>query len=149
MCVLLNADGWFRLKIFFINKTITMFTFRKNYFFGFLILLLVEIYIAIYVHDSFIRPFFGDFLVVILLYCLLRSFLKIDWLWVAIGVLIFSFVLEVMQYFKLVNMLGLQDVKLARIVIGTSFAWEDLVAYTLGIWTVVFIERKWNPRNVL
>lgn len=126
-----------------------MFTFRKNYFFGFLILLLVEIYIAIYVHDSFIRPFFGDFLVVILLYCLLRSFLKIDWLWVAIGVLIFSFVLEVMQYFKLVNMLGLQDVKLARIVIGTSFAWEDLVAYTLGIWTVVFIERKWNPRNVL
>lgn len=126
-----------------------MFTFRKNYFFGFLILLLVEIYIAIYVHDSFIRPFFGDFLVVILLYCLLRSFLKLNWFRIAIGVLIFSFVLEILQYFDLVNLLGLQDIKLARIIIGTSFAWEDLVAYTLGIWTVVFIERKWNPRNVL
>ncbi len=121
-----------------------MFTFRKKYFLAFIILLLIEIYIGMYVHDSFIRPFFGDFLVVILLYCLLMSFLKIDWFKIAIGVLIFSFVLEFLQYFKLVNMLGLQDIKLARIIIGTSFAWEDLVAYTFGIWTVVFIERNYG-----
>ena len=39
-----------------------------------LLLLAIEIAIAVFVHDQFIRPFFGDFLAVIFVYCGLRIF---------------------------------------------------------------------------
>jgi hypothetical protein len=40
---------------------------RKTYFWIFLGLLLLEIGIALFVHDDFIRPYVGDVLVTVLL----------------------------------------------------------------------------------
>jgi hypothetical protein len=62
----------------------------------------------------------------------------------AIGVLIFSYVVEILQYFKVVELLGLERSNFARIVIGTSFEWMDLVAYTTGIGLVLLIENRIN-----
>lgn len=107
-----------------------------------LVLFVVEICIALFFHDNFIRPFVGDFLVVILIYCFVRSFFNLPTLKLAIGVLIFSFFIEILQYFKIVNVLGLQQSKIAKIVIGTSFEWTDLVAYTLGIGLVLLLDRN-------
>lgn len=42
------------------------------------------------------------------------------------------------QYFELVNLLNLGDSKIATTVIGTSFDWKDLVAYTIGF-ILIFI----------
>ncbi len=114
--------------------------FNKNYFIITILLFLVEIFIALYVHDNFIRPYVGDFLVVILIYCFLKSFLHIPVIPTAISVLLFSYCVETLQYFQLVKKLGLQHSKLARIVIGTSFEWIDIIAYTLGIAFVIYIE---------
>jgi hypothetical protein len=116
--------------------------FRKKYFIPALILLIVEILIALYVHDAIIRPYIGDYLVVILLYCLLQSFINAPVVPAAIIVLIFSFVIETLQYFKIVEVLGLQHSTLARVIIGTSFHWIDLVMYALGIVTVLLIEHS-------
>jgi len=44
--------------------------FHLKYFIATVLLFFVEAVIARYMHDSFIRPFGGDFLVVILMYCL-------------------------------------------------------------------------------
>jgi hypothetical protein len=82
-----------------------------------------------------------------LLYCMLKSVCNISVKTAAIAVLIFSFFIEIMQYFQLVNLLGLQNNKLARIVIGTSFAWGDLVAYSLGILAVWLLETKFMVKN--
>jgi hypothetical protein len=123
---------------------------RRHYFTLCLTLLATEIAIALFVHDDFIRPFVGDFLVVILLYCMIRSFTKLTVETVAMAVLIFSFLIETLQYFQIVNLLGLQDVTPARIIIGTTFSWSDICAYALGILFVLFIEtnlkssRTWN-----
>lgn len=118
-----------------------MFQFKCNYFALTILLFLIEITIALYVHDNFVRPYFGDFLVVILLYCFLRSFLKIS-VWVAATlVLVFSFAIETAQYFNIVERLGLQSNKIVKVVLGNSFAWMDLLAYTLGILTVIGIEK--------
>ena len=104
-------------------------------------LFLTEITIALYVHDNFIRPYFGDFLVVILLYCFLMSFLKIS-VWVAAAlVLVFSFAIETAQYFNIVEKLGLQSNKIVKVVLGNSFARMDLLAYTLGILAVISMEK--------
>jgi hypothetical protein len=70
-----------------------------------------------------------------------RSFFNTPVLYTAISVLIFSYLLEILQYFKIVEKLNLQNFKLARIIIGTSFAWVDIVAYSLGIICALFVER--------
>ena len=117
-----------------------MFQFNRNYFILTILLFLTEIAIAMYVHDDFIRPYFGDFLVVILLYCFVKSFVKVSVLIAASLVLVFSFGIEIAQYFNMVEKLGLQHSKIARVVLGNSFAWMDLLAYVLGILTVIGIE---------
>ena len=43
--------------------------------------------------------------------------------------------------FSSINKLGLEDSDFARIFIGTSFEWADLVAYSLGIALVIYLER--------
>jgi hypothetical protein len=111
-----------------------------------LLLFLTEVLIALYAHDRIIRPYIGDLLVVILIYCFVKSFLNTPVWPTAIGVLIFSYTIEVLQYFDLVSLLGLHDSRIARIVIGTSFAWADLLAYTVGIVILLFFERKIIPR---
>ena len=118
-----------------------MFTFNKKYFFLTCLLFFLEVLIALYVHDRFIRPYIGDVLVVILLYCFVKTFIRGHTFSIAIGVMAFSFIIETMQYFKLVNLLGLQQSKLANTVIGNSFSWVDIVAYTVGIAIVLLAER--------
>lgn len=118
-----------------------MFQFNRNYFILTILLFLVETAIALYLHDNFIRPYFGDFLVVMLLYCFLKSFINLS-VWVAAGlVLLFSFTIEIAQYFNMVEKLGLQHYKIAKVVLGNSFAWMDLLAYVLGILAVISIEK--------
>lgn len=119
----------------------TLFIFNKRYFLLTIAIFLTEVLIAMFVHDRFIRPYFGDFLVVILIYCFFKSFLNIAVMPMAIAVLIFSYLVETAQYFNLVYHLGLQDYKLARIVIGVSFEWIDMLAYTLGILAVIGAEK--------
>ena len=119
--------------------------FQRRYFIIFVILLLIEVVIALFAHDNFIRPFFGDFLVVILIYCFIKSFFNTPLVITAIGVLLFSYLIEVLQYFNIVKILGLQNSKLARVVIGTSFEWTDLIAYTLGIGLVILLDKNKQP----
>jgi len=115
--------------------------FQLNYFLFTLLLLLIEICIALFVHDNFIRPYIGDVLVVILLYCFIKSFFDFPVLPTAVAVLFFSFIIETLQYFNIIDLLGLQNYTLARVIIGTSFSWEDIIAYIIGILLVLLVER--------
>jgi len=118
-----------------------MFRIQKKYVILTLLLFLLELFIALYVHDQFVRPYVGDFLVVILLYCFIKSFLDISALKSALYVLLFSYIVEVLQYLRIVDLLGLQKSTVARIIIGTSFSWNDILAYTFGIALVLILER--------
>jgi Protein of unknown function (DUF2809) len=118
-----------------------MLKFRPAYFILTIILLITEICIAKFFHDGFIRNNLGDFLVVILIYCFIRSFFNLSVLSTGIATLLFSYVVEISQYFNVVEKLGLQNSKIARIVMGTSFEWADILAYTLGIGFVLLIEK--------
>jgi len=126
-----------------------MLTFNKNYF-GFAILIFfIEVLIALYINDSFVRPYLGDVLVVILIYCFLKSFLKLPALTVAIAVLVFSFTIEFLQFLNIVEKLGLEESKIARTVIGTSFSWIDLLTYIIGITIVLIIEKYWHKKQMI
>lgn len=68
--------------------------FHTQYFIITVILFVIEILIALYVNDSFIRPYLGDVLVVILIYCAIRAFFDTPVVATAMGVLAFSFLVE-------------------------------------------------------
>jgi DNA integrity scanning protein DisA with diadenylate cyclase activity len=121
------------------NNTNSM-AFNKSYFLLALALFITEVLIGTYMHDAIIRPYGGDFLVVILIYCIVKSFLNLPVLQTACYVLIFAYAVEISQYFHLVNLLGLQNNSVAKILLGTFFSITDLLAYTLGILLVIVSE---------
>ena len=65
----------------------------------------------------------------------------------AVSVLLFSYTVEILQYLKIINVLGLQHSGIARIVIGTSFEWIDLLAYTAGVAIILFVEKQLGKIN--
>jgi uncharacterized protein DUF2809 len=124
-----------------------MFKFRLTYFILFVILLATEICIAKFFNNGFIRNSLGDFLVVILIYCFIRSFLNTTIRSAAVFVLLFSYLVEYLQYLQIVEKLNLHN-KIVRIIIGTSFEWADILAYTLGIGLVLIIEKAAYNKNI-
>ncbi len=106
----------------------------------FLVIFLVELCIALFVSDRIIRPYVGDVLVIALIYYFFRSFLQVDQLKLIIAVLLFACMVEVAQYYNLVQHLGLQHSRFWVIVIGNSFHWLDIVAYVAGAALVGLIE---------
>jgi ABC-type Fe3+-siderophore transport system permease subunit len=123
-----------------------MFTFNKKYFYFTLLLFLIEICIAVFINDTFIRPFIGDVLVVILIYCFVRAFWNIQSSIIALSVLAFSYIIEILQYFNFVKKLGLQNNKILAVALGSTFDWKDIIAYTIGIIVVLWLENRTNTK---
>ena len=121
------------------------FYFNYQYLLPTSVLLAIEIGIALFVNDVLIRPFIGDVLVVILIYCFSRVFLNVNYLKVAFGVLILAFTIEILQYFDYVKLLGLENNRVLSVAMGRTFEWLDFAAYTFGflllITTEIFYER--------
>jgi len=118
--------------------------FNKNYFLLTLLLFAVEVMIALFLHDRVIRPYIGDVIVVILIYCFVKSFFNFAVLPTALGVLLFAFGIETLQYFNIIIHLGLEKSKLATTVIGNSFAWVDMLTYVIGILIVIIAEKSFT-----
>ena len=95
-----------------------MLLFDKTYFTAFVGLLVTEILIALFAHDQIIRPYIGDLLVVILLYAFIKSFLNVPVTPTVIFVLLFSYLIETLQYFNMVQHLGLGKSIIANIILG-------------------------------
>ena len=115
---------------------------KKRIVYGttFLILLIVEVLIALYVHDTFIRPYIGDILVVAVIYSFIRFFIPNRVKFMPLYVFVFAAFVEVLQYFKLVNVLGLEGNTFARIIIGSTFDIKDIICYGIGAIVIFIIE---------
>ena len=100
----------------------------------------VEVLIALFARDGFVRPYIGDMLAVALVYTALRAVTPLR-LVAALGVtLAVAFVIEFAQLFGLLRALGLGDNGLARVVLGGVFDLMDLAAYVAGAVLIVGIE---------
>ncbi len=73
----------------------------------------------------------GDVLVIILIYCFFKSFYNFNTKKLAFAVLLFSFFVEMLQYFHIADILNIQN-KVIRIITGTAFEYTDLLAYFIG-----------------
>jgi len=115
---------------------------NKTYLIIFICIIITEIGIALFLKSGFIRHTFGDFLATILVFSFIKIFSRMSSLKVAITTLIIAFCIEFAQYFQLLNYLNLNQFKLLRVVFGTNFSIQDLVAYTFGVITIYFIDLK-------
>ena len=104
-------------------------------------LLCTEIAIALFVKDKIIRPYIGDLLVVILIYAFVKIWISNRELLVAISVFVFACFIELLQYFHIVEVLGLDDNKVATVIIGSKFNTLDIVMYLMGTIVVILTEK--------
>ena len=116
-----------------------MKTIKTNYLIISCSILIIEITIAVFINDQFIRPIFGDYLASVLVFYLLATFLKTDLNKIAIMSLLTSYTIEFLQYINILELLHLDKIKILNILLGNSFSWTDMLAYTLGIMTVALI----------
>ena len=72
-----------------------MFKFNLKYFLIFISIFIIEVIIALFIKDNFIRPYFGDYLVIFLVYYFLLSFMNADKNKIALGVLVFAFTVSI------------------------------------------------------
>lgn len=97
-----------------------------------LILLIVEVVIALYIHDDFIRPYVGDMLVVVVIYTFIRIWIPEKIRLLPFYVFLFATLVECLQYFRLVELLGLEGNTFFRILLGSTFDWKDIICYAVG-----------------
>ena len=95
-------------------------------------LLGIEVCIALFINDSFIRPYVGDMLVTLLLCCLCRVIIPSKLHLLPLYVFAFAACVEIGQYFDLVALLGLADNRFLSVLMGRTFSWLDLLCYAVG-----------------
>src|SRR6185369_3904403 len=89
------------------------------------VLFVVEVLIALFLHDHLIRPYVGDSLAVVLMYTGLRGFSRLRVLPAAVLALAIAFAIELGQLVHLADHLGLGQNKLAWFVLGHRFEVRD------------------------
>ena len=97
-----------------------------------IILLAIEVFIALYVRDAFIRPYIGDMLVVILIYTFVRIIIPEKIRLLPLYIFLFAAGVEVLQYFDVVRLLGLDGNRFMSILIGSVFDIKDIACYGVG-----------------
>lgn len=105
---------------------------RIGYAVATLILLVIEVLIALFVHDQFVRPYLGDVLVVIVIYTLVRTLIPEKCPMLPLYIFIFAAGVEILQYFHIVSILGLEDNPFFRVLIGSVFDGKDIACYAVG-----------------
>lgn len=104
---------------------------RIMYLVAFLVFFLIEVFIAVFVRDDFIRPYIGDILVVVTLYCFIRVFLPVGVPLLPLYIFFFAVGVEVLQYFKVGEYIG-QGNRIIQTIIGSTFDWVDILCYGIG-----------------
>lgn len=115
---------------------------RLPYLLAGVVLFCVELAIARFLHDPIIRPYGGDALAVVGVYCLARFVALPPWRATLWGSVAFAFLIEGLQGIDAGARLGLDPRSAAGIALGSTFDPFDLVAYAVGAALVVLAERS-------
>jgi len=111
-----------------------------------LALFAIEVVIALYVRDRFVRPHLGDTLAVLLVYCGVRATTRIGVIPAAATAFAVAALVELGQLVGILDLLGWRDSALARTLFGTGFDWMDFLAYAAGAGIAVVAERMHRRR---
>ena len=124
---------------------------KKRFFYltATVILLIIEVLIALYIHDDFVRPYVGDAIVVIVIYTFVRIFVPEKCRLLPLYVFLFAVVIEILQGIHIVNILGVADNRFLRTLIGDSFDIKDILCYGVGCILLWLYESKSKLINLI
>lgn len=107
----------------------------------------IEVCIALFVRDSFVRPVLGDVLAVMLVYCAVLAVFDLRRVYAALFAFAVGVGVETLQYLDALTLIGLQNNPVARVVLGTTFSWGDIVAYGVGAAVALAGDTFWRTRR--
>lgn len=105
---------------------------RLSYMLLFLVFLGIEVLIALFVRDSFIRPYVGDILVTVVICLFIRAVTPFKHKLLPLYVFIFAAAVEIGQYFDFVALLGFENNRFLSVLLGRTFSLADIVCYGIG-----------------
>jgi DNA integrity scanning protein DisA with diadenylate cyclase activity len=89
--------------------------------------------------NPFLRGFVSDIIAVIFIYYVIRFFKRTNPLTLGTGILLFSFLIEFSQLFKITDILGLSN-SLIRTLLGSTYDPLDFIAYLAGVAISVMVD---------
>lgn len=122
---------------------------RITYALIFVTILLIEVLIALFVRDKFVRPYVGDVLIAVLICCLCRVCIPNKVTALPIYVFLFATAVEVTQYFDIVKLLGLENNKLVSTLLGRTFSVADILCYAIGCLGFYLVEKAVRKYSAL
>ena len=117
---------------------------RLCYAGAFLLLLMVEVLIALFVRDDFVRPYLGDVLAVIGVYCGGRILFPQRIRWLSAVVTGFALCVELLQLTDLSALSG--EGSFLAILLGSTFDPHDILCYIAGgtataVWDLLLLKK--------
>lgn len=101
---------------------------RLLYAAAFVLLFGIEALIALFIHDRFVRPYLGDVLAVVTVYCGARIVFVNKPRFLSVWVTVLAFVVELLQLTDLSEHVG----SIFAVILGSTFDFADLLCYTVG-----------------
>lgn len=113
---------------------------RRKYLIIFLIIFLIECLIGTFLNHGFIRENIGEILVVPCIYTLLRIIFSNKIKHLAIYVLIFALIIELLQLLNITTLISSNN-KILSIALGGTFDIKDILCYVIGYVLIFLFER--------
>ncbi len=118
---------------------------RWLYAAAFVVLLGIEVCIALFVHDRFVRPYVGDMLVTVVVYCAARIVFPKQIKFMSAAVFLFAAVVELVQLTDFSELFP--EGGIIATVLGSTFDPKDLLCYAVGciaclLWDVFFVGKR-------
>lgn len=98
----------------------------------FIVVFALEVCIALFIRDDFIRPYVGDALVTVLICSFVRIIIPEKVRLLPLWVFLFAAAVEIGQYFDFVALLGLDGSAFFSTLLGRTFSLTDIVCYAVG-----------------
>lgn len=121
---------------------------RRVYFLIFLSLLITEVFIAVFVHDSFVRPYLGDVLAVGVVFYFIKIFFCDRIPILPLYVFIFAVVIEVLPLIEFFHKIGTEH-KILGIILGSTFDWKDVICYAVGCSIISVVDLISNKKGIV
>ncbi|MEH0195529.1 DUF2809 domain-containing protein [Caulobacter sp. CCNWLY153] len=106
------------------------------------ILFAVEVVIALFVRDGFVRPYLGDVLATAMVYFAVRGATPLGRAGAAACALALGVVIELGQALNVLDHAGLGGSRVARVVFGGVFDLKDLACYVVGVGLAMLVDRR-------
>lgn len=97
--------------------------------------------IALFVNDRIVRPYIGDILAAMFLYCIARIFVKKrPPVLLPLYVFLAAVCVELAQLFDVLSLFGIGNNRVLRIVLGGTFDFADIALYFVGAAVMLVVQ---------